>query len=128
MFNGMKVGTRLAIAFGAVVVLLIAVVSVGTSRMALINSGLRTITAENNVEMLDAIKMRAAAFDISLTLRNMMLYTEDAKLKEENDNLQKAIQTFESASDALGQMFSSIQNTGAADKELLAKATAESNA
>lgn len=125
MFNGMKVGTRLAIAFGAVVILLIAVVTVGTSRMALIDESLRTITDEDNVEMLQAIGMRAAAYEISVSLRNMMLYPEDAKLKAENEKLQHAIQTLEKESDALGQMFSKIQSTAAADKELMAKIKAD---
>jgi methyl-accepting chemotaxis protein len=125
MFNDMKVGSRLAIAFGAVVILLIAVVTVGTSRMALINESLRIITEEDDVEMLDAIKMRAAAYQTSVSLRNMMLYTEDAKLTTENETLRQAMQTFESASDSLGEMFSRIQNTPAADKELMAKVKAQ---
>ena len=51
MFNDMKVGTRLAIAFGVVLVLLIAVVAIGVSRMANINAQLRSIADENVVQM-----------------------------------------------------------------------------
>jgi methyl-accepting chemotaxis protein len=121
MFNGMKVGTRLAIAFGAVVVLLIVAVAIGTSRMATIYESLRTITDVNNVEMREATAMRGAAFQQSVSLRNLMLYTADAKLKSENELMHKSIQAFETASDQLEQMFARIGTTTPTEHELLAK-------
>jgi methyl-accepting chemotaxis protein len=111
MFNGMKVGTRLAVAFGAVVILLIAVVAVGTSRMANINANLRSIADEDLVEMIDAAKMRGAAYQMSVSLRNLMLFTEDGKLKAENETLHKSIQMLESGSDALAPMFANTSTT-----------------
>ncbi len=44
MFSNMKVATRLAVAFTIVLLLLLAVVGLGVSRLALINEGLRSIT------------------------------------------------------------------------------------
>ncbi len=41
MFNDMKVGSRLGLAFAAVVALLIGVIVVGITRMAGIDAGLR---------------------------------------------------------------------------------------
>jgi methyl-accepting chemotaxis protein len=121
MFNGMKVGSRFAIAFGAVVVLLIAVVAIGTSRMALITESLRTITDINNVEVREANAMRAAAFQQSVSLRNLMLYTAEMKLKTENEVLHESMQTFETASDELEKTFAKIGTTTPAERELLAK-------
>jgi len=44
MFNNMKVANRLAIAFGATLALLLAIVFVGTSRMGLMNEGMQAMT------------------------------------------------------------------------------------
>ncbi len=59
MFSSMKVGTRLAIAFAIVVVLLGAIITVGVNRMAAINEGLRAVTEENNAEMAHAVGLRS---------------------------------------------------------------------
>jgi methyl-accepting chemotaxis protein len=125
MFNDMKVGTRLAIAFSAVVILLIAVVVVGTNRMALLHENLRTVVDENDVEMRDATQMRGAAFQMSISLRNLMLFTDDAKLKAENETLHEAMQSFEKVSDDLGAMFAKIESTTTAEKGQLAKVKAD---
>jgi methyl-accepting chemotaxis protein len=92
MFSEMKVSTRLALAFGLVLVLLVSVVGLGISRMARVNEGLRAITEENNVEMTHANSMRAAAFQTSVSLRNMMLMSEADKLKAEDVILHQALQ------------------------------------
>jgi methyl-accepting chemotaxis protein len=67
----MKVSTRLTLAFGVVLVLLVGVISLGVSRMKQVNEGLRVITEEGMVEMQQAYSMRSAAFQISLSIRNL---------------------------------------------------------
>lgn len=119
MFSEMKVSTRLALAFGLVLVLLVGVIGLGISRMARVNEGLRTITEENNAEMNHATRMRAAAFQTSISLRNMMLMSEADKLKAEDVVLHKAIQEFDSEADALEKMFQSIATTTSTERELL---------
>jgi methyl-accepting chemotaxis protein len=120
MFSEMKVSTRLALAFGLVLVLLVGVIGLGISRMASVNEGLRAITEENNVEITHANSMRAAAFQTSVSLRNMMLMTEADKLKAEDVILHQAIQQFDSQADALEKMFQSIATTTPTEKDLLA--------
>ena len=120
MFSEMKVSTRLALAFGLVLVLLVGVVGLGISRMARVNEGLRTITEENNAEMNHATSMRAAAFQTSISLRNMMLMTDADKLKAEDVILHKAFHEFDSQADALEKMFQSIASTTPTEKDLLA--------
>ena len=119
MFNDMKVGTRLTVAFAVVLATLIAVIMVGVSRMASVNDGLRTITEEDMIEMQHAVTMRGAAFQVSVSLRNLMLFTEDKDMKPEYEKLHKSIQTFDDESKALGQMFNSISSTTNTEKDLL---------
>jgi hypothetical protein len=90
MFSNLKVGTRLSIAFGLVVVLLGAVVTVGVDRMAQINTGVRHIAEENNVEMLNAQAMRKGIFETSLGMRNTMLYTAPALARKPKAQLRVA--------------------------------------
>src|ERR1700755_3490232 len=95
MFSSMKVGTRLAIAFGVVVVLLSAVIAVGVNRMAAINEGLRVVTKEKNAEMAHAVAMRSAGFQLSVSVRSLMLYTDAAKSEKEFQTVKDAVESFE---------------------------------
>src|SRR5882757_4473241 len=125
MFSSMKVGTRLAIAFGLVVVLLGAVLMVGVNRLALINEGVRTITQENNVEMNLATGLRGSIFDSSLTIRNMMLYTDADKIAKETESMRTFMERFESQQVALAKMFDAIASTTPTEHELIAKIKAD---
>jgi methyl-accepting chemotaxis protein len=119
MFSDLKVSTRLALAFGVVLALLVCVIAVGLTRMARVSDGLRTITEENNVEMNTAAKMRAAAFQTSISMRNLMLMIEPSQLKNEGETFRKAVQAFNAASDNLGKMFSRIESTTTNEEDLL---------
>jgi methyl-accepting chemotaxis protein len=120
MFSDMRVSTRLALAFGVVLILLIGVIGIGVSRLGQLNEGLRTITEENNVEMKHALSLRAAAFQVSVSIRNLILYTDDAQMKSEHEVLRKAIDKFGSEADALEKQFFSLASTSQTEKELLA--------
>ncbi len=121
MFSNMKVATRLAVAFTIVLLLLLAVVGMGVSRLALINEGLRSITEENNVEMSHALGMRGAAFETSISIRNLVLLTDAEKLKKEQGSLNEAYQQFESHATALTQMFNTIPGTTQTEKDLMSQ-------
>jgi methyl-accepting chemotaxis protein len=120
MFADMKVSTRLAMAFGVVLALLLCVIGLGIARMAQVDEGLRTITEQNNVEMNRAAAMRAAAFQTSVSIRNLMLMTQDSQLKSEDQKLRKALEQFDTEADALDKLFTSIGSTTQTEKDLLA--------
>jgi len=115
----MKVSTRLTLAFGVVLVLLVGVVTLGLTRMERVNEGLRIITEQNNVEMSLAAAMRSAAFQVSITLRNTILMTDPAKLQTEQVTLRKAIDTFGARAEELDKMFARIASTTSEEKDLL---------
>jgi methyl-accepting chemotaxis protein len=125
MFNQMKVATRLSVAFTIVLLLLLAVVGLGISRLALINEGLRAITEENNVEMAHAMGMRGAAFETSVSIRNLVLLTDAEKLKKEQDSLKDSYQKFETDATALSQMFATIPGTTQTEKDLMSQISSQ---
>ncbi len=125
MFSNMRVATRLAVAFTIVLLLLIAVVGLGVNRLALINEGLRSITEENNVEMSHALGMRGAAFETSISVRNLVLLTDPEKLRQEQNSLSDSFQKFERDQAALSQMFTSIAGTTQTEKDLMSQISSQ---
>jgi len=121
MFDDMKVRTRLLLAFGTVVTLLLVVLAIGINRMSVINAGVHTITAENNPELEHATRMLITQYQITVHCRNFMLLTDEAKIKHESELFRGALTRIESERDALSQMFTSLPDTTQTEKDLLAK-------
>jgi methyl-accepting chemotaxis protein len=121
MFSSMKVGTRLAIAFAIVVVLLGTIIAVGVNRMAAINEGLRAVTEENNAEMAHATALRSSIFELSISVRNLMLFTDPDKSAKELQTARTSVEKFETHLDGLSRMFDNIASTNATEKEILGK-------
>jgi len=122
MFQDMKVGTRLALAFAAVLLMMVAVIAVGSSRLTLLNEEIDAITDVNNVEIAHATEMQTASFAAGLSLRNILIEPDIATMKAELQHLRDQIAALDKESDGLARMFSSDVHTTAAEKDSLAKA------
>ncbi|HEY4365657.1 MAG TPA: methyl-accepting chemotaxis protein [Steroidobacteraceae bacterium] len=127
MFQDMKVATRLALAFGVVLALLVGVIMVGVSRMELIQTNLRSITDVNNVEMLRAQDMRASSYRLSLSIRNFVIVSGTEGMKKEADTLQDRIKELDKTIATLDQLFSSGTGTTDSEKSLIAKVQEQSS-
>ena len=111
MLEQMRVGTRLAIAFGVVVALLIGVVVTGVSRMAAVNDLLHSITAENNVESRYAGSIREDVLRVDGLVRDLIITTDDATLASQHQNMQKDTETLSTDVDALDRLFNTLAST-----------------
>ena len=121
MFSDLKVGTRLGIAFGAVLLLLAVTLVTGITRMSVVNDHLHAITDENNVESRDAKEIRANAFQIGLTVRDLIIETDVTKLKSQREELSTLAHSLDERIDKLDQLFNSLASTTATEKELMAR-------
>jgi methyl-accepting chemotaxis protein len=121
MFKDMKVATRLALAFGAVLLVLIAVVLTGVSRMAVVNDHLHAITSENNVEARTAKEIRTHAFQISVLARDLIVSTDAVEIKTQRAQLDTEMTALEHSIDDLDHLFNSLSSTTQTEKELMAK-------
>jgi methyl-accepting chemotaxis protein len=121
MFADMKVGTRLALAFGAVLLLLVSVVLTAVNRMGVVNEHLRAITNENNVEARYANDIRVASYGIGLMVRDLIITTDDATLRIQRGRLDEAIKRLDSSVEKLDQMFTTLSSTTPTEKELMGK-------
>ncbi len=120
MFKEMTVGARLAIAFGTVLLLLVAVVGFGLSRMAAVDEGLRIVTEQNNVEISHAAAMRTASAGVAISIRNLMLYKDAEKIKQEYQTFHKTLRAFTDEADRLSAMFAKNPRATQQEKDLLA--------
>lgn len=121
MFSDMKVGTRLAIAFGVVLTLLVGIILVGISRMASINDNLKAIAEENVMLMSHAQEIRAASYSTGTSIRSLILMTDDATMKAEYAKVQDSQKKFQSEMDEIGRQFNALASTTQKEKEMYAK-------
>jgi len=121
MFTNLKVSTRLAAAFGTIVVLLAVVIALGVSRMAVLNEHLHTITDENNPEASLANDLGTISLAIGVSVRDMIIITDDATLRVKHQELEQQFQNMDETLDKLNRMFNEIAATTANEKELLSK-------
>lgn len=95
MFARMKVGTRLALAFGVVVLLLGAMLAVSLTRMKSIQAGLLEITDVNNEELRAANAMNDAAHDALINLEGELLSSDLDKSRRLEEVRLEAAKRFE---------------------------------
>jgi methyl-accepting chemotaxis protein len=125
-FANSKVGTKLALGFGLVLLLLAAITAIGIARMVQINQQIENIVNINNVEIRAVMTMRAAIFEQSIAIRNVALLSERGAIDHELDGLIKQDTRYKNAQTKLDEMFGIDAQTSAREKELLAQATRES--
>ncbi|WP_432240702.1 methyl-accepting chemotaxis protein [Herbaspirillum robiniae] len=128
LFKNMKVGAKLGLGFGLVLLLLAAITAIGIARMVQINQQVENIVSINNVEIRAVMGMRAAIFEQSIAVRNVALMSDRAAIDRELDGLMKQDQSYKAAQAKLQEMFGLDQQTTSREKTLLAAATEQSAA
>ncbi|HJV87661.1 MAG TPA: methyl-accepting chemotaxis protein [Noviherbaspirillum sp.] len=118
-FANLKIGTRLALAFGAILALLVMITILGISRLAQVQSRLVSIASVNNVEVKLATVMRATVNDRMIALRNLALLTEMADMKPEVERIRHQEQLYADAERKLDRMFAENADTTAEEKAFL---------
>ena len=121
MFKEMRVATRLAVAFAAVLLVLIAEVLTGVSRMAVVNDHLHAITSENNVEARGAKEIRGHAFRISVLARDLIISTDAVEIKTQRAQLDAEMTALEHSIEDLERLFNSLASTTPTEKDLIGK-------
>jgi len=121
MFANLKVSTRLAAAFGTIIVLLLVVVGLGVSRMAVLNEHLHSITDENNPEASLADDLHTIAYDIGVSVRDIIIITDVEKMRARHEELLADYQRMDETLEKLNKMFTDIASTTSTEKELLSK-------
>jgi methyl-accepting chemotaxis protein len=115
----MKVGTRLGLAFGLVLVLLLSITAFGIYNMDQIQSRLQTIVQINNAKIGLVTEMRSTVSDRAIAVRNLGLLTEMADMQPEVERMKRQEAKYHDAEEKLGKMYA--LGATAEEKALLAK-------
>ena len=111
----LKLGTRLGLAFGLVLLLLLGTAALGMSRMAQVESRLEEIVKVNNEETRLAVAMRIAVNQVSMATRDLVLQTDAAEIQKVHEGLLASRANYNDAEEALGKIFSG--SAGASERE-----------
>jgi methyl-accepting chemotaxis protein len=121
MLNNLKIGGRLGLAFGVVLLLLLAIVVTAINRMGVMDEATDEITHVNNVQLKYVIDMRGAVRNISVAVRNIALLSDIADMKQEQERIEVQRTKYSEARDKLAKMFNELSSTTAEEKQLLVK-------
>jgi len=121
LIKNLKLGLRLALGFGLVLVLLLGVSLLGISRMGEVQDRLEDIARVNNQEARLAVAMRIAVNQIAIASRDVILQTEEPQMRAAANQVAKARTNYDAAEDELGKMFTTIAGTTQAEKDVFAK-------
>jgi methyl-accepting chemotaxis protein len=103
--DNFKIGSRLIAAFGIVLLMLAVVATVGVSRMAAIQAAMVDITKGNNVESGLASDMRVSVDDRMIALRNIVLLSDEAQMREQVERVRVQAQNYADAEKQLRATF-----------------------
>jgi len=119
MLKNMKVGTRLAMAFGVVLLLLATVIVLAVLRMQDLQSGLRYITGVNNVLIQHSQNMKALYFSMGSNLRSQLLNTDPAQIQKDVDTGLASRRLFIKAMEDMGAILAADPMTTQRERELI---------
>ncbi|SEO58212.1 methyl-accepting chemotaxis protein [Duganella sp. CF517] len=112
-FNGMKVGTRLSLGFGLVLVLLLLIAALGVFNMSTIHAKLDTIVNENVVKSELVENMSEAVHIVARVSRSVVLLHDDKAIRTEMVKADKARADYAKAFGRLEAMPASAAETAA---------------
>jgi len=107
MFSNLKIGMRLALGFGLLLVLMVASIVVGMMRMADINERLEGIVNDNNVKVNLVVDMRGVVRNIATAVRNVVLLDEKEEMAVEVKRIQDQRKKYDEALEKLTAMVKS---------------------
>ncbi len=101
MLTNLKIGTRLALGFGIILALLLAVAGIGLSRMGAIETNTERIVTHYNTQATLARDMSDQVQTVSRMLRTILLLENQAEKRSNAEGITKAREAYDEASKKL---------------------------
>ncbi|MDA8242256.1 MAG: methyl-accepting chemotaxis protein [Nitrospiraceae bacterium] len=100
----MKIGVRLGTSFGLILVLMVAVISVGITKLADMHDKIDRIVKVNTVRMERAAEMGDQVREVSIALRNILLQNTSENDRQEKGTIEAARQKYDRAFSKVEEM------------------------
>lgn len=117
LFNSMKISTRLAVAFSALLALLIILTTAGIYQVNQIDRGLTAINDINGTKQRYAVDWRGSVHDRAIVLRDMVITAGSGNLSELENEIERLRNAYNIASTGMTQVNS--EHTGSAQEQSL---------
>ena len=121
----LTIGTRLALGFGAVLVLMMALTALAVSRVGHIDATLNHINDVNNVKQRHAINFRGSVHDRAIALRDVVLSADAGAAQPSIERIRVLATHYESAAVALDALFAARSDILPEEKSALAAIKAD---
>ncbi len=125
MFKNMKIGARLALGFGVVLILLVVLIWLGLSRLAGLSEQLHQITDVDNKKIVLILQARGAVNNAAINIRNVLLLTNQADKQAEVKRIEAMRLIYSDAVDKIAQMPKTSRGAELQDKIREARGVAE---
>ena len=116
----LTIGTRLALGFGAVLALMMALTALAVSRVGHIDATLNHINDVNNVKQRHAINFRGSVHDRAIALRDVVLSSDAAAAQPSIERIRVLAADYASAAVALDAQFAARSDILPEEKSALA--------
>ncbi|MHA7879313.1 MAG: methyl-accepting chemotaxis protein [Saccharospirillum sp.] len=121
LFSSMTVRNRLILAFGLVLVAMLALTIVGVRNVELINSGLTTITDQNSVKQRYAINFRGSVHDRAIALRDVVLSPDAQGVDQAVADIRRLERFYRDSAQPLSAIFAQGDGVSRQERQLLAE-------
>ncbi|WP_136414248.1 methyl-accepting chemotaxis protein [Herbaspirillum sp. ST 5-3] len=90
MLNNMKIGTRLGLCFGAVILLLLATAFIGISRLGHLDESTKKIVDDRYPKVVDGYEMIGELNQIARSMRNAVIFSDHETIRKELATIETA--------------------------------------
>jgi methyl-accepting chemotaxis protein len=118
--KNLTIGRRLGLGFGAVVLSMVALVTLGVVQVNSIDARMTTINDQNAVKQRYAINFRGSVHDRAIELRDVVLATDDASVQTEIATIKKLADKYADSDQKMNAIFADRSKVD--DKEIAALA------
>ncbi len=118
--RGIRIGTRLTVSFGALLLLMAVLTVIGINRVNVIETNLAQINDINSVKQRFAINFRGSVHDRAIALRDVVLVDDAGQLAATISDIDRLARFYADSATPLDQMFSNPAGISADERALLA--------
>jgi len=119
-FSNMRIGTRLALGFAAVLVMMLGLSGISITKVRQISANLSDVNEVNSVKQRYAINFRGSVHDRAIFLRDVVLVTDAAELNDAVSTIEQLTEDYARSAGPLDAMLNSVNGTTDEERTILA--------